>query len=99
MASIPLTAPAGGLDEAKDLKSLDEEEGNLEGMIEGTINNDSIADVPPEDAPKEEEKEDIIDPEDPLYGLEQRLKYSDLDDDTKAVIKKKLADAKEKINE
>ena len=27
----------------------------------------------------EEEKDDIIDPEDPLYGLDQRLKYAKLD--------------------
>ena len=93
-------APAGGLDQAKDLKSLDDEEEAMGAMIEGTINNESVAgDVDQEDAPKEEEKEDIIDPEDPLYGLEQRLKYSDLDEDTKNVIKQKLAQAKEKINE
>ena len=99
MASTPLAAPAGGLDEAKDLKSLDEEEGDMAGMIEGTINNDSVNDVAPEDAPKEEEQEEVVDPDDPLYGLEQRLKYSDLDEDTKNIIKQKLAEAKEKINE
>lgn len=99
MASVPLMAP-GCLDEAKDLKELDEDaEAGIEGLVEGTINNDSIADVPQEDAPKEEEKEEIVDPDDPLYGLEQRLKYSDLDEDTKNVIKQKLAQAKEKINE
>jgi hypothetical protein len=61
----------GCLDEAKDLKELDEDaEAGIEGLVEGTINNDSIADVPQEDAPKEEEKEEIVDPDDPLYGLE-----------------------------
>ena len=71
MASVPLMAPAGGLDQAKDLKSLDDEEEAMGAMIEGTINNESVGgDVDQEDAPKEEDKEDIIDPDDPLYGLE-----------------------------
>lgn len=98
MASVPLIAPEGGLDVAKEIKDLDED-GEVGELVEGTINNDSVQEISPEDAPKEEEKEDIIDPEDPLYGLEQRLKYADLDDDTKAVIKQKLAEAKQKIAE
>ena len=90
MASVPLMAPAGGLDQAKDLDAEENADG-VENLVEGTINNDSVGDVSAKDAPKEEEKEDVIDPEDPLYGLEQRLKYADLDDDTKNVIKAKLA--------
>ena len=49
--------------------------------------------------PPEEEVEEIVDPEDPLYGLDQRLKYAKLDDDTKNLIKAKLKDAQNKIKE
>jgi hypothetical protein len=98
MASVPMTI--GELDEAKEIKDFDEDgEGGIENFKEGTINNESINEMSKEDAAPEEEKDDIIDPEDPLYGLEQRLKYANLDDDTKAIIKQKLAQTKERIHE
>lgn len=36
---------------------------------------------------------DVIDPEDPLYGLEERLKHQQLDDESRKVIINKLMDA------
>ena len=45
-----------------------------------------------EDAQMEEEEKDdvVIDPDDPVYGLEQRLKHTNLDEKTKQVIRNKL---------
>lgn len=34
--------------------------------------------------------EEIVDPEDPLYGLDQRLKHIPLDEETKKMIKERL---------
>jgi len=36
------------------------------------------------------EQEDNVDPDDPLYGLDQRLKHSNLDDETRTIIKTRL---------
>ena len=47
----------------------------------------------------EEEEDLIVDPNDPLYGLEQRLKHTNLDDITKSVIKSRLKNAHAKIND
>jgi len=47
----------------------------------------------------EEEVEDIVDPNDPLYGLDARLARLDLDDDSKHVLKQKLIEANSKIKE
>jgi len=44
-----------------------------------------------------EQNEEFFDPEDPLYGLAQRLADLDLDDESKQVIKEKLIDAHGKI--
>ena len=99
---MPQYAPSGGLecDECKEIK--DDEEGGDAGIdaiqLEGTIHQDSVADGN-EEAVKVEEQEDEVDPDDPLYGLEQRLKHAILDADTKEVIKKKLAEAQAKIKE
>ena len=96
MAQVPQLAPAGGLvsDECKEIG--DEEEGGDAGIdaiqLEGTIHQESIADQA-EEAVKVEEQDEVIDPDDPLYGLEQRLKNSNIDADTKEVIKAKLAEA------
>jgi len=40
---------------------------------------------------------DIIDPEDPLYGLEDRLKHQALDPESKKVIINKLMDAQSQV--
>ena len=40
-----------------------------------------------------------IDPDDPLYGIDERLKYTQIDDETKVVIKQKLKEAQDKIKE
>ncbi len=53
-----------------------------------------------EDTPLQEEAEpaeDIVDPEDPLYGLEQRLRGLGMDDESKRIIKTKLKEASLKI--
>ena len=41
---------------------------------------------------QEQEKEDVIDPENPLYGLEQRLKHINLDEVSKQMIKSRLVE-------
>ena len=40
-----------------------------------------------------------MDPQDPLYGLDSRLAQLDLDEDSKAVLKKKLVEASNRIKE
>jgi hypothetical protein len=45
----------------------------------------------------EAEPEEIVDPEDPLYGLEQRLTGLVIDDESKRIIKDKLVEASNKI--
>lgn len=52
-----------------------------------------------EEPPMQEEQEpdDFVDPEDPLYGLEQRLKGFSMDDESKRIIKQKLVEASQKI--
>ena len=42
---------------------------------------------------QQESENVIVDPEDPLYGLEQRLKHTNLDDITKNIIRTKLQEA------
>ena len=51
-----------------------------------------------EDA-QDQEEEEIIDPDDPLYGLEQRLAELDIDEESKAVLKRKLLEAGHKIKQ
>lgn len=51
------------------------------------------------EAMEEEEEDLIVDPNDPLYGLEQRLKHTNLDQMTLNVIKSKLKEAQAKIND
>ncbi|CDW89368.1 UNKNOWN [Stylonychia lemnae] len=46
---------------------------------------------------EEQEQEDEIDPDDPLYGLEQRLRHMNLDEDSRRIIKEKLEEANSKI--
>ena len=38
-----------------------------------------------------------MDPNDPLYGLEQRLKNLELDEESKRIIKEKLEEASQKM--
>lgn len=45
----------------------------------------------------EDDQEDIIDPEDPLYGLEQRLADLDIAEESKKIIRDKLMEAGNKI--
>ena len=84
----------GGLDEGCTEIKDEEDEGEaianveMEGAsVDGDVKEDD------KEPMEEEEKEEIVDPEDPLYGLEQRLKYAKLDDQTKSLIKAKLKDA------
>jgi hypothetical protein len=53
----------------------------------------------PDTTAQEEEKEDVVDPDDPLYGLEQRLRGMDLDEESKRVIRDKLVEASNKIKQ
>ena len=46
-----------------------------------------------------EEQEDEFDPNDPLYGLDERLAGLAIDEESKAIVRKKLLDAHAKIKE
>ena len=102
IASIPQQACAGGLDGAE-CKQIPEDEGeeheDLGPAPEGTVKDqDSVGGEA--DASQLEVEEDLnVDPDDPLYGLDQRIKHSNLDDQTKAIIKTRLAEAHHKIKE
>ena len=54
------------------------------------------ASVRPEEA---EDQEEILDPEDPLYGLNERLSQLAINEESKAVIKAKLLETNNKIKE
>lgn len=45
------------------------------------------------------EQEEEIDPNDPLYGLDERLASLAIDEESKAIVRKKLLDAHTKIKE
>jgi len=45
------------------------------------------------------EEEEIVDPNDPLYGLETRMAKLDLDEESKNVLRAKLVEASNKIKE
>ena len=49
--------------------------------------------VPEEEVKADEEAPEYFDPEDPLYGLEQRLQGLSLDDDSIRIIREKLIEA------
>ena len=50
-----------------------------------------------ESAAEEEEPEDIVDPDDPLYGLDQRLADLNIAEESKKIIRDKLVEASSKI--
>ena len=52
-----------------------------------------------EENKEDAEAEDIVDPSDPLYGLEQRMANLDLDEESKGVLRAKLIEASNKIKE
>ena len=68
----------------------------LDGMNVDSLEEKSKEGDAQDDAKSQAEK---IDPEDPLYGIDERLKYTKLDDDTKLVIKQKLIEAQEKVKD
>ena len=50
-----------------------------------------------ETAMEEEDQEDIIDPDDPLYGLDHRLAELNIAEESKKIIRDKLMNANAKI--
>ena len=46
---------------------------------------------------QQQEQEDVVDPDDPLFGLDLRLKDLNLDEESKRIIKLKLQEANAKI--
>lgn len=90
-AEMPQTCEAPNLN--TECREIVDEQPRVESQ---KVENETAA---PETAAVEEEKEDIVDPEDPLYGLEQRLRGMDLDDDSKRIIKDKLFEASTKIKQ
>lgn len=105
-ASVPLRAPAGGLVSANCKEIVEEQTLPEEHVLDldGTGGGQGAGDGQQEDgqlddAAEEEEEDLIVDPSDPLYGLELRLKHTNLDDMTRSVIKAKLLEAQAKIND
>ena len=74
---------------------MDEDENGAQ--MEGSMNEGMGSQM--EDAMESQQESEnlIVDPEDPLYGLEQRLKHTNLDDMTKSIIRSKLQEAQGKI--
>ena len=107
MASVPQRAPLGGLDTeiCKELKDDEElaKDGSPSKLGEEVAASQDLQSKEGEEEDRKEEVEGskdgeaIIDPDDPLYGLDQRLKHLKLDAETKAVIKQKLIEAQGKI--
>ena len=52
-----------------------------------------------ESAMDEEDQEEIIDPDDPLYGLDQRLSELNIAEESKKIIREKLMGANSKIKQ
>lgn len=50
-----------------------------------------------QDGAEEGDGQAEVDPEDPLYGLDQRLKNMNLDDESRRIIKEKLEEASQKV--
>ena len=48
---------------------------------------------------EEEEQEEVLDPDDPLYGLNERLSQLEINEESKRVIKQKLMETNTKIKE
>ena len=74
------------------------EEGRL-GTPEEMMAGETAVGGEGSDEEGKEEEEDIVDPNDPLYGLDARMAQLDLDDDSKAVLRTKLVEASNKIKE
>jgi hypothetical protein len=51
------------------------------------------------EAEMDEDQDDILDPDDPLYGLDQRLADLTVTEESKRVIREKLLEASNKIKE
>ena len=65
--------------------------------MDGTIDQEDTAQMDQDLQENSKEIEEIVDPHDPFYGLEERLKYSNLDNEVKQIIKERLAEAHEKV--
>lgn len=52
-----------------------------------------------EENKEDEEEDEIVDPNDPLYGLEARMAKLDLDDESKNMLRAKLTEASNRIKE
>ena len=92
--SVPQSVnKAGGL-ESDACKEITDD-GNIDNGILDNMNVDSVEENNQEDDQNEDAKsrEGKIDPEDPLYGIDERLKYTKVDDETKEVLKQKLIEA------
>ena len=105
MPSVPQATPCEGL-ESSVCKVVPEDDG-LEDVgdvgpdIAGTVKDQESLGQADASGMGDDgvEQEDNVDPDDPLYGLEQRLKHSNLDDETRAIIKTRLQEAHGKIKE
>lgn len=72
---------------------LDVDVNASEQVNEEAAGAESASPVKEEDVPEEFEEED------PLFGLEKRMKVAKIDDEMKGVIKAKLIDAQNKVKE
>ena len=86
--SVPQTVDTAGGLESDNCKEIKDDQDVDQGILDN-INVDSVE----ENAQEEDKQEDAIsgqgkiDPDDPLYGIDERLKYISIDDETKQAIK------------
>ena len=96
---MPQMAEVGDLEsECREILDQDGRAATPEELMAGetAVGNENGED---EENKEDEEAEDIVDPNDPLYGLEARLSKLDLDEDSKAVLRTKLHEASNRIKE
>ena len=96
MPSIPQTTPSEGL-ESSVCKVVPEDDGvedvgDVGPDIAGTVKDQESLGQADASGMGDTgmDQEDNVDPDDPLYGLDQRLKHSNLDDETRTIIKTRL---------
>ena len=88
----------GSLDSCREI--VDEKEEALKSQQdfyqaeEGAAGEEPMAQQEQEEQAQEEPD---VDPDDPLFGLEQRLKNMNLDDESRRIIREKLDEANQKI--
>ena len=112
MIQVPQRAPAGGLEGQGCIELQDDFDGandshilNAEGppadvdLNASQAENEEASAAQGDSPTKDEELPEEFEEDDPLFGLERRLRHAKIDDESKTVIKQKLIDAQNKVKE